>query len=87
MKKVGQNARFMRDLFMSVLALFALCPFLRANNYDNMRTQWVSMMVGSSKNMSDPDIAASVNQVATTANNYWSSMRQLVASPKLRQSF
>jgi len=45
------------------------------------------MMVGSSNNMSDPDIAASVNQVATTANNYWSSMRQLVASPKLRQSF
>lgn len=61
-------------LLTLVIILCSLCPLLWADNYDTMRTQWVAMQTGASNNMSDPDIAASVNQVAATANTYWSSM-------------
>jgi len=60
-------------LVLLTLAWFA-CPLLRADNYDNMRTQWAAMVVGANNNMNDSDIAASVNQLASEANTYWSSM-------------
>ncbi|MHB1698741.1 MAG: polysaccharide lyase 8 family protein [Acidobacteriaceae bacterium] len=61
--------------FLTVLlSLCLFCPFLKADNYDTARTQWVGMQVGVSNNMNDTDVANAVNYVATTANNYWSSM-------------
>lgn len=61
-------------LFTLALVLCFLCPFLRAGNYDNMRTQWVTMKVGANNNMNDPDVSAAVTTLASNANSYWSSM-------------
>lgn len=59
--------------FVSI-SLLLFCPMLRADSYDNMRAQWTAMQVGSSNDLSDPNVAAAVTATAANANSYWSSM-------------
>lgn len=75
MKKTASSAAsIVRSLILVIGLCFFLCPALRADNYDDMRAHWVALQTGSSNNMSDPDIAASVHRAASSANAYWSSM-------------
>ena len=63
-----------RLLAIACAICFLLSSAAHADNYDDMRAQWVTMQTGANNNMSDPDVAASVNQVVNSANSAWSSM-------------
>lgn len=45
-----------------------------ADEYDALRTKWKELLIGGAYSASDPDIAAQISAITSTANSYWSSM-------------
>jgi hyaluronate lyase len=72
-------------LLIPVLFLCGFSPLLRADNYDTVRTQWVTMQVGTlqTNNPNDPDIVAAVTYTYNNANNAWKSMNTTPGSSYL----
>jgi hyaluronate lyase len=59
-----------------LLAAFVLsAQSVTADSYDTLRDKWKTMLNGGTNyNTSDPDIAARISSITSTANSYWSSM-------------
>jgi len=72
--QTGPKSIFILRLLPFLFLLGWLAPALRADSFDTMRLQWVAMQTGGVNNMSDPDVATSVNSAASSANSYWASM-------------
>jgi hyaluronate lyase len=56
------------------LALLLQCACASADNFDQIRANWNGILVGAANDMSDADIAASVNYTASQASGYLSTM-------------
>ncbi len=57
-----------------VFLLLLLASFVHADEYDDLRLKWKSIIVGSGYDTLDPDVASRLTSIASTANNHWNSM-------------
>lgn len=61
-------------LLLSVFMFSNVHSVKAADEYDNLRTNWANLLTGGTYDQTDPDIAAQITSITTTANSDWSSL-------------
>jgi hyaluronate lyase len=77
------KSKFLRTFSKTVLTVFIVFILMLVGNvnvysedyFENLRNRWIESITGGmSLNTSDPDIAAKLTTLGSTAQSYWNSM-------------